>query len=93
MCRNTSPGSHGSRAKPTGDRLCPAVTGGKNWEPIGLQSELNVLYVPTKQGCNIIETVEQKDFVDQGGTVRPRDRFAGGSSEDDDTLVRQLQGD
>src|SRR6195256_5254423 len=28
-----SPGSHGSRAKPAGERLCPSHFGGKNWEP------------------------------------------------------------
>src|SRR5882724_3268934 len=61
-----TPGSHSSRAKPIGDRLCPAVSGGKNWEPSAYNPELNVLFLPTKQGCNLIETVEQKDFVDQG---------------------------
>jgi len=72
-------GCHGTRAKPTGNPLCPAVSGGKNWEPTAYNSELNLLYVPTKQGCNVIETVEQKDMVDQGGTVKPRERFAGGA--------------
>jgi alcohol dehydrogenase (cytochrome c) len=74
-----NPGSHGTRAKPTGNSLCPAVSGGKNWEPTAYNHELNLLYVPTKQGCNVIETVEQKDMVDQGGTVKPRERFAGGA--------------
>jgi alcohol dehydrogenase (cytochrome c) len=74
-----NPGSHGTRAKPTGNSLCPAVSGGKNWEPTAYNPELNLLYVPTKQGCNVIETVEQKDMVDQGGTVKPRERFAGGA--------------
>ena len=74
-----NPGSHGTRAKPTGNPLCPAVSGGKNWEPTAYNPELNLLYVPTKQGCNVIETVEQKDMVDQGGTVKPRERFAGGA--------------
>ena len=31
-------GSHGTRAKPNGNKLCPSHTGGKNWEPVGLQS-------------------------------------------------------
>ena len=38
-----------------------------------------MLYIPSIEGCNVIETVEQKDFVDQGGTVKPRERFSGGS--------------
>ena len=31
-------GSHGTRAKPQGGKLCPAHVGGKNWEPSRLQS-------------------------------------------------------
>jgi len=48
-------------------------------------------YVPTKQGCNLIETVEQKDFIDQGGTVRPRDRFAGGAPKTTTRSFGQLK--
>jgi alcohol dehydrogenase (cytochrome c) len=71
-------GTHGSRAKPKGDKLCPAHTGGKNWEPSAYNPELGLLYIPSIEGCNYIETVEQKDFADQGGTVKPRERFSGG---------------
>jgi len=73
-----TPGSHSSRARPESNRLCPSVEGGKNWEPSAYNPELGVLFVPTKEGCNITTTAEQKDFVDQGGTVQPRERFAGG---------------
>ena len=38
------------------------------------------MYLPTTEGCNSIATAEQKDFVDQAGDVRPRDRFAGGGT-------------
>jgi alcohol dehydrogenase (cytochrome c) len=38
------------------------------------------MYLPTVEGCNALNTSEQKDFIDQGGTVRPRDRFTGGGS-------------
>ena len=38
------------------------------------------MYLPTVEGCNAINTVEQKDFVDQGGIVKPRERFAGGGT-------------
>src|SRR5712672_3693932 len=86
-----TPGSHSSRTKPKGDRLCPAVTGGKNWEPSAYNPELNVLFLPTKQGCNLIETVEQKDFIDQGGTVKPRDRFAGGAPKTTTRSFGQLR--
>jgi alcohol dehydrogenase (cytochrome c) len=73
-----TPGSHSSRAKPKSERLCPSILGGKNWEPGAYNPELNLLYIPSIEGCNVIETVEQKDFVDQGGPWKPRERFAGG---------------
>ena len=73
-----APGSHGMRGQPA-SRTCPSNTGGKNWEPTAYNPELGVLYIPSIEGCNVIETVEQKDFVDQGGTVKPRERFSGGS--------------
>jgi alcohol dehydrogenase (cytochrome c) len=38
-----------------------------------------MLYIPSIEGCDGIQTVAQKDFVDQGGSVKPRDRFSGGS--------------
>jgi hypothetical protein len=30
------------------------------------------IYVSSIEGCNAVETVEQKDFVAQDGTVNPR---------------------
>jgi len=74
-----APGSHGLRGQP-GTRLCPSNTGGKNWQPSAYNPELNLMYLPTVEGCNSLNTAEQKDFIDQGGTVRPRDRFTGGGS-------------
>jgi alcohol dehydrogenase (cytochrome c) len=71
-------GSHGTRAKPKGEKLCPAHSGGKNWEPSAYSSELGLIYIPSAEACNTIETVEQKDFVAEGGTVNPRDQFTGG---------------
>jgi alcohol dehydrogenase (cytochrome c) len=70
-------GTHATRAKPLGTR-CPGVAGGKNWEPAAYNPELNLIYVPSSEGCTQIELVQQKDFVDQGGPVKPRERFAGG---------------
>src|SRR5208282_6023869 len=65
-------GSHGMRAKPQGGRLCPAHFGGKNWEPTAYNPNLQLLYIPSIEGCNRIELVEQPDMVDQGGPVKPR---------------------
>src|SRR5229473_947844 len=84
-------GTHGSRAKPKGDKLCPAHTGGKNWEPSAYNPELGLLYIPSIEGCNYIETVEQKDFADQGGTVKPRERFSGGGTRIQERLYGSLK--
>jgi alcohol dehydrogenase (cytochrome c) len=81
-----TPRSHGSRANPNSDPLCPSHFGGKNWEPGAYNPELNLLYIPSKEGCNMVFTEEQKDFVDQGGTVKPRDRFAGGGTRHPERL-------
>jgi alcohol dehydrogenase (cytochrome c) len=83
--------SHGTRANPQSATLCPNIQGGKNWEPSAYNPELGLLYVPTIEGCNTIETVEQKDFVDQGGTVKPRDRFTGGGFKWPDRLYGALK--
>ena len=32
------------------------------------------------EGCDQITTVEQKSFEDQGGTLKPRERFGGGDT-------------
>src|SRR5215470_6249481 len=84
-------GSHGSRANPQGDRLCPSHYGAKNWEPSAYNPELNLIYVPSVEGCNYIETVEQKDMTDQGGTAKFRDRFTGGSPTTPDRLHGSLK--
>jgi alcohol dehydrogenase (cytochrome c) len=74
-------GSHGTRARPKSAKLCPAHIGGKNWEPSAYNPELGLMYIPSIEGCNYLETIEQKDFVDQGGTVKPRERFHGGADQ------------
>ncbi len=71
-------GSHGTRANPKGGRLCPAHYGAKNWEPSAYNPELGLIYIPTIDGCNFIETVPQRDMEDQGGTAKFRERFTGG---------------
>jgi alcohol dehydrogenase (cytochrome c) len=86
-----APGSHGSRAKPQGERLCPSHFGGKNWEPSAYNPELKLLYIPSIEGCNFVNTVEQKDFVDQGGTLKPRERFAGGGNKTSERLYGSLK--
>jgi alcohol dehydrogenase (cytochrome c) len=71
--------SHGTRAKTESARLCPTIAGGKNWEPGAYNPELGLLYIPSVEGCNKIQTVEQKDMADQGGPIKARERFAGGA--------------
>src|SRR5437763_290014 len=86
-----APGSHGSRAGPASGRLCPSHYGGKNWEPGAYNPELNLLYIPSIEGCNTIDTVEQKDFVEQGGPIKPRERFAGGGGRPTERLYGSLK--
>jgi alcohol dehydrogenase (cytochrome c) len=86
-----TPGSHSNRQRPDGNQLCPAHTGGKNWEPGAYNPELGLLYIPGIEGCNQIFTTEQKDFVDQGGTVKPRERFAGGGVRTNTRLTGSLK--
>ena len=85
------PGSHGSRANVNGDRLCPSVLGGKNWEPSAYNPELGLLFVTAKEGCNYIVTTQQDDFGDQGGAVKPRERFAGGQPNTPERLFGSLK--
>jgi hypothetical protein len=57
------------------------VTGGKNWEPAAYNPALNLIYIPSTEGCSEINGVTQADFEDQGGTHKWRDRFTGGGSK------------
>jgi alcohol dehydrogenase (cytochrome c) len=75
-----APGSHGMRGQ-AASRTCPSNSGGKNWEPTAYNPELGLLYIPSIEGCNVIQTVEQRDFADQGGVIKPRERFTGGSTK------------
>jgi alcohol dehydrogenase (cytochrome c) len=84
-------GSHGTRANPHSASLCPAHTGGKNWEPSAYNPQLGLLYIPSIEGCDFIDTVEQKDFIDQGGPAKPRDRFAGGGTRITERLYGSLK--
>jgi alcohol dehydrogenase (cytochrome c) len=84
-------GSHGTRAKPKSGKLCPSNNGGKNWEPSAYNPDLGLLYIPSIEGCNYIELVEQEDMVDQGGTIKPRERFTGGAVKTPDRLYGSLK--
>lgn len=83
-------GSHGMRGQGPG-HLCPSHFGGKNWEPTAYNPQLSLLYIPSIEGCNVLETVEQKDFVDQGGTIKPRERFTGGGQKTTARLYGSLK--
>jgi alcohol dehydrogenase (cytochrome c) len=71
--------------------LCPAHYGGKNWGPSAYNPELGTLFIGSTEGCNYTTTVEQKDFVDQGGTLTPRQRFAGGGVKTPERLYGSLK--
>jgi alcohol dehydrogenase (cytochrome c) len=70
-------GSTATRARPLAMR-CPSTGGGKNWEPAAYNPQLNLLYIPASEGCSQLRNVQQVDFEDQGGPLKPRDRFTGG---------------
>jgi alcohol dehydrogenase (cytochrome c) len=76
-----TPGSHSSRAKPESQPKCPSTTGGKNWPPSAYNPQLNLLFFTSVEGCNALTTVEQKNFEDQGGPLKARERFAGGEAK------------
>ena len=69
-------------------RTCPSNVGGKNWEPSAYNPELNLMFIPSIEGCNTIETLEQRDMQDQGGPAKVRERFTGGSAK----TVQRLYG-
>jgi alcohol dehydrogenase (cytochrome c) len=75
-----APGSHGMRGEGP-SKTCPSHNGGKNWEPSAYNPELGLLFIPSTEGCDSIVNAEQKSFVDQGGTVKPRERFGGGTTK------------
>jgi alcohol dehydrogenase (cytochrome c) len=85
------PGTHPTRAKTLSARTCPSHFGGKNWEPSAYNPELGLLYIPSIEGCNVLETVEQKDMEDQGGPVKPRERFTGGGQKTENRLYGSLK--
>jgi len=84
-------GSHGTRAKPKSGRLCPSNNGGKNWEPSAYSPDLGLLYIPSIEGCNYLELVEQQDMADQDGPIKPRERFTGGAVKTPDRLYGSLK--
>ena len=75
-----APGSHGMRGEGP-SKTCPSHNGGKNWEPSAYNPQLGLLFIPSTEGCDSIVNAEQKSFVDQGGTVKPRERFGGGTTK------------
>ena len=73
-------GSHPIRGQGP-SKTCPSHSGGKNWPPSAYDPELGLLFIPSIEGCDSIINAEQQSFVDQGGTVKPRQRFAGGNTK------------
>jgi alcohol dehydrogenase (cytochrome c) len=60
-------------------------------QPSSYSPETGLLYIPSIEGCNYIETVVQKDMEDQGGTSKPRERFTGGGPKTPDRLYGSLK--
>jgi alcohol dehydrogenase (cytochrome c) len=83
--------SHGTRAKPLSAEKCPNTSGGKNWEPSAYNPSLNLIYIGSTEGCNQLQLIPQADMVDQGGTVKPRQNFTGGSGKNTGRLYGSLK--
>src|SRR6266853_658168 len=61
-------GTTATRANPTGFR-CPHVTGGKNWEPGAYNPQLNLIYIPSIEGCSEIKAVARTDLPNWSGVL------------------------
>jgi len=59
-------------------------------EPSAYNPELRLLFIPSIEGCNQVFTEEQKDFIDQGGTVTPR-TVSPAAHQDGAATLRQPQ--
>ena len=81
------------RSRPTTDVKCPTTSGGKNWQPTAFNPDLNIMYIPSAEGCNKLTLVVQKDWEDEpGGTVKPRDRFTGGGGVNQGRIEGSVKG-
>ena len=87
-----APGSHSSRAQAQERPPVPVAFRRQELGARRLQSRAQAALHPLDRGLQLLETVEQKDFVDQGGPVKPRERFAGGGRQADRASLRQPQG-
>ncbi len=58
--------------------ICPGLPSDRT-RSAWIAGSATALYIPSIEGCNKIQTVEQKDMEDQSGPIKPRERFAGGA--------------
>jgi len=60
--------------------VCPATTGGKNWEPSAYSPLTKSLYTDSAEGCVQRAVVKLDAFEAQGGTVKKRANWTGGGT-------------
>src|SRR5260370_1633151 len=51
-----SESTHGTRAKPKSEKLCPTNNGGKNWEPSAYNPELGLIYIRSEEHTSELQS-------------------------------------
>ena len=64
--------------------FCPAITGGKNWEPTSYNPQLRTIFVTSTEGCSGMRTVTRLDHFEGklDGTTKKRSTWTGGATLD-----------
>ncbi len=58
--------------------FCPALQGGKNWEPSSYMRSKQTLYVPSTEGCSAFVAVQEGHFEGKlNGTIKKRTEWDG----------------
>ncbi len=58
--------------------ICPGSMGGKNWPPTAFNPDLQLLYIPVIESCNLIKTVAAEEHP----KLKPGQGFSGGGPTD-----------
>ncbi|MSP21166.1 MAG: PQQ-dependent dehydrogenase, methanol/ethanol family [Alphaproteobacteria bacterium] len=76
-----APGSVADRGGAVG-MFCPAITGGKNWEPTSYNPTLGLIYVPSNEGCAGMRTATKLTHFEGklDGTTKRRANWTGGGT-------------
>jgi alcohol dehydrogenase (cytochrome c) len=51
---------------------CPALTGGKNWQPVTYSRQTGLLYAPSNEGCSAYKARAEEHWADKGNKLGTR---------------------